>query len=218
MRLVRISASWGVLTVAVLLLLGMTVNGCAELTTTVEDTTRATDVPTTGVPDGSTSTEVGVPSTEVTSSTTAAPSTTPTTQALSSAETLLPSGHIKALGFITTVWEDGSGRHLRIDYVDTLTWEEAVAAGMEDPDEPHDGFWYSNVNPMLREFDVSNSAAIFTSYRSRTVHFDTPCTWADFMSFWASSPPPDNDYMRDELWWIERDGDTIVWISQQFIP
>jgi hypothetical protein len=138
---------------------------------------------------------------------------------LSSAETLLPNGHIRALGIIDDAWEDRSGgRHLRIDYVDVLTWDDAVAAGLEDPNNPHDGFWYSNVNPLLREFNVSTSADIFTSYRGLVVNPDTPCTWTDFRSFWGPSPAPGDDYMHDELWWIERDGNTVVWISQQFIP
>ena len=209
MRAQRVYGSLGIPTIALVLLLGLTGVGCDDLSSTDESATTLIE--------GTSSTEAGVSSTEVPSSvTTAAPATTPTTQALSSAETLLPNGHIKAAGIIDDAWQDASGRHLRIDYIDVLTWDEAVAAGMEDPAYPYDGFWYSNVNPMLREFDVSTSAEILTSYRNYHVDFETTCTWADFMSFWSPSPAPGDEYMHDQIWWIERDGSTIIWIYQQY--
>ena len=63
----------------------------------------------------------GATATTVTASTTTATvanaSTTSTAgEALSTAETRLPNGHIKALGFITRVWVEGGSRHLEIDY------------------------------------------------------------------------------------------------------
>lgn len=222
MRLQRVFIARGMIAVALALLVGVVGVGCDDLTQSEGGAidllpTSSSDTGVEG--DSTTSTQPAVSSTDgLVAPTTAPPATTPTTQALSSAETLLPNGHIKAAGIIDDAWQDAGGRHLRIDYVDVLSWDEAVAAGLVDPNNPHDGFWYSNVNSLLREFDVSTSADIFTSYRGLIVDPDTPCTWADFMSFWAPSPPPGDDYMHGELWWIERDGNTVVWISQQFIP
>jgi hypothetical protein len=198
----------------------------AETTTAppVSDATTTTVavMPTDTVPPPATT--LGPPPT-IPASTTLPPAVTVTTAALSSAEELLPSGHIKAMGFITDVWVSGGVRHLRIDYAEMLTGEEArlaaIAAGDLGPGETLDTDYYiSNVNPLLREFVVSNSATILTTFRNHLVDLDgTPCTWADFLGFWGPGPLPDGDsHLPSAPWWIERDGNTIVWIFEQFIP
>ena len=145
---------WAPLVAAVALVLAIGALGCDELTT------GGSTVPT-GEVDVSTSSEPPAPSTEVLPTTTTGPLvSTVTTVPLASSESLLPSGHIRACGLIKEVWEDGSGRHLKIDYVDFLTGAEADAAAIADgvisPGEHVDNDYYPrNVNPKLREFAVA---------------------------------------------------------------
>ena len=226
MRLPHRPIQWGALLAAFALLVSVTMVGCDDLSTGDGDATTSEPPMTTSEPGGPPTTEPEPSSTDTSlAMTTEPPATTPTTVALSSAEEMLPSGNIKAMGYITDVWVDGSGRHLRIDYAEMLTGAEAdaaaVAAGAIAPGEhvPND-YWISNVNPKLREFDVSNSVAITTSTRwAPHDGFYAPCTWADFLSFWGPGPLPDGDsHLHDMPWWIERDGDTIVKIDEQYIP
>jgi hypothetical protein len=227
MRSLLKSRHWGLLVVALVSLLGLAVLGCDELKTTDGGTVATVGSITTGLPESATSAEIPVSSSDTLApTTTLPPAATATTEALSSAETRLPSGHIKAMGFIDDVWEDASGRHLKIDYAEMLSGAAAdaaaVAAGAILPGEHADNdYWISNVNPKLREFDISDSVVIITEYRNFTVTLPggTPCAWADFLSFWGPGPLPDGDaHLPSSPWWIERDGNTIVWIRQQFLP
>ncbi len=94
--------------------------------------------------------------------------TTTTTETLSSAETRLPNGHIKAMGFIDKVYVKDGKRYISIDYAEMLTGAAAnaaaVAAGFIEPGEdvPND-YWISNANPQKRVFEVSDTVAITTS-------------------------------------------------------
>jgi hypothetical protein len=147
---------------------------------------------------------------------------TTTTEKLSTAEARLPNGHIKAMGFIKKVWEQGGKRYMSIDYAEMLTGEEAVqaaiAAGDIQPGEdlPND-YFIRNTSPETRQFDVSDGVPITTS----TWHgeMDSPVTWDVFKSFWSASPPDQEaGFLRDSPWWIERDGQTVVKIDEQYLP
>jgi hypothetical protein len=155
--------------------------------------------------------------TTTTLATTTSASTTSTTAAseLSSAETRLSNGHIKAMGYVKRVWVDGTGRHLEIDYAEMLTGAAAdaaaVAAGVIKSGEHMDNDYYiSNVNPLLRTFSVSPSVDIQDTQAS--------ITWDTFMGYWTGAPSSDAALKREAPWWIERAGDVVVHIKQQFIP
>jgi hypothetical protein len=145
------------------------------------------------------------------------------TGTVSTAETVLPDGHIKAVGYIAEVWEQDGRRYLSIDYAEWLTGEEAIdaAAAAGYPIEPgEDEYWIRNENPQKRTFEVSGSVAITTS--TRWVAGDqmgAPCTWADFESFWGLGPFPESeDSLHEKPWWIERNGSLVVKIDEQYLP
>lgn len=200
--------------------------GCSDLpgtgTTTGGDTTVVGGTTTLG----SDTTTGGVTTTTLAPATTLPPPVTVTTEKLSSAEERLASGHVKATGLIDDVWVTGGVRHLRIDYVEVITDHAAAtaaarAAGEIGPTEEWDlDFYISNTNPLMREFVVSNSATIFTTFRNHLVNLSgVPCTWADFLSFWGPGPLADGDtHLPSALWSIERDGSTVVWIFQEYFP
>jgi hypothetical protein len=152
--------------------------------------------------------------------------TTTTTEALSSAETLLPSGHIKAMGFIDKVYIKNGKRYISIDYAQMLTGAAATAAaraeGFIGPGETLDTDYYiSNVNPQKRVFEVSGSVAITTS--TRWVPGDdmgAACTWTAFKSFWgpAGALSSSEKHLHAVPWWIERDGPIVVKIDEQYLP
>lgn len=125
------------------------------------------------------------------------------------------------MGYIDRVWESDGTRHLRIDYAEMLTGDEAraaaVKAGVIAPDEdlPND-YFIRNDNPQKREFAVTVSAPITTSTRSGGM--DEPATWAEFASFWSSDPPAGAEHLHDMPWWIERDGGQVVKIEEQYLP
>ena len=156
-----------------------------------------------------------------TSTTSTEPGATTTTESLSSAETLLPNGHIRAMGYIDQIRFDGVNNFIRIDYAEMLTGEEANAAALEageiEPGEsvPND-YFIRNVNPQKREFKVSDSVAITTSTWGGVM--ERPITWEEFRSFWSASKPPDGLHLSKMPWWIERDGDTVVKIDEQYLP
>ena len=159
-------------------------------------------------------------------STTSSSEVTTTTEALSSAETLLPSGHIKAMGFISKVYVQGGKRYVTIDYAQMLTGDAATAAAIAEgfigPGETLDTDYYiSNVNPQKRTFEVSGSVAITTS--TRWVPGDdmgAACTWAAFKSFWgpASALSSSEKHLHQVPWWIERDGPLVVKLDEQYLP
>jgi hypothetical protein len=150
-------------------------------------------------------------------------SSTTTTEALPSAETLLPNGNVRAMGFIDEVWESGGVRYLSIDYAEMLTGDEAVAAAIEageiapGEDLPND-YFIRNVSPRLREFTVASSAPITTATFGGSPDEPQPVTWAEFMSFWSDSPPAGAEHLHLVPWWIERDGDEVVSIAEQYLP
>ncbi len=228
---------WGLLLVAMVLTAALlagavALTGCGkkeETTTTAlpETTTTATYETTSTVPpETATTTTTLFDIHSVTSSTEPESTTTTTTEVLSSAETRLPSGNIKAMGFITRVWEAGGKRWIEIDYAEMVTdhdraTELARAAGEIGPDDEWDlDFYISNVNPALRTFQVSNSVRITTSTRWVSGDdWEAPCTWADFKSFWGPGPLPDGeDHLYAVPWWIERDGPIVVRIDEQYLP
>lgn len=220
-----------VLLVALLVLVFLApVYGCGSDEVAPPGDTTSIPEPITTLPTMASSTTVSPPTTVpsvVTTSgppTTAGPATTegPTTTSgpLSSAETRLPNGDIRALGFIDAVWESGGVRYLSIDYAEMLTGPEAIAAAVEagyiEPGEdlPND-YFIRNQNPLKREFKVSPSVTVFTSTLGGVM--DRASTWSEFKSFWAS-PPADATHMKQVPWWIERRGNEVIKISEQYLP
>ncbi len=191
-------------------------------TTTVStsETVASTTSTSGGSPGSVTST---IPSPPTHPGTTSSSSTT-TTEALSSAETLLPNGNVRAMGYVDEVWESGGVRYLSIDYAEMLTGDAAVAAAIEagdlapGEDLPND-YYIRNVNPQLREFTVSPSASITTAtYLGGGPDDPQPVTWAEFKSFWDATPPAGAEHLHLMPWWIERDGHEIVSIAEQYLP
>ena len=192
--------------------------------TTTQAVTTATS-PNTSVPATSSVTTSSVPQVSTTSTTaitttTARSGTTATGRGgeLSTAESLLPNGHIRAMGFIKRVWVDGGTRRLEIDYAEMLTGAAAdaaaVAAGLINPGEHVDNdYFISNVNPALRAFIVSPVATFFDD----TGVTGVPITWETFLGYWTGDPT-DAAHKRAAPWWIERDGTTVVKVNQQYLP
>jgi len=222
----RLSAVLALVLAAMLLF----VAGCGEddetTTTTAGPTTTApASTGTTAAPTTTTTapTSTSVPVTE-TSTTTTQVSTTTTMEQLSSAETRLPNGDIKGMGFIKKVWENDGVRYLSIDYAEMLTGEEAVAAAIEageiapGEDLPND-YFIRNTNPQKREFQVAASAVITTATLSGgSPDEPQPATWAAFMSFWSDTPPQGGEHLYMVPWWIERDGPVVISIAEQYLP
>lgn len=180
-------------------------------TTVVSETTEATAASTTTM---AVATSTGPPESTVTTVTTV------TTEELSSAETVLYDGSIRAMGYITGVSGDGV-RKIKIDYAEWLTGEEArqaaVDAGELGPEEdlPND-YYIKGGDAEVREFAVSDSVAITTASRSGGP--DELATWAEFMSWFRGSPPAGTEYLHDMPWWIVRDGDVVIKIDEQYVP
>ncbi len=215
----------GVLVVTGVLIVTLGIAGCSsdEATSTTEQVTTSETMETTTSTAAVTSTSLSTTTTSPpdSSTTSTAPPGTTTTEALSSAETLLPNGNIRAMGYIDQIRFDGVTSFLRIDYAEMLTGDEANAAAVEageiPPGEsvPND-YFIRNTNPQRREFKVSDSVAITTSTWGGVM--ERPITWEEFRSFWSLSPPADGMHLRDMPWWIERDGDTVVKIDEQYLP
>jgi hypothetical protein len=207
--------------------------GCGDggATTTTASTAAPGSTTTASVPTGSSDTTavtaevttttggivISIPTTE---------STTTTTEALSSAEKKLANGHIKAMGYIDKVYIQDGKRYISIDYAEILggqaAIDAAIAAGYIEPGEdlPND-YWISNANPQKRVFEVSGTAAITTS--TRWVSGDdmgAACTWNDFKSFWgpAGSLDDSEKHLKSMPWWIERNGQIVLKIDEQYLP
>ena len=205
-------------------------SGGQETTTTTSRTGTSGGVTTSS--DTTASTASAGPTTTVTTgivitlpTTSSTQPTTTTTVALSSAETLMSNGHIKAMGFIDKVFVKDGKRYISIDYAEMLTGQAAndaaIAAGFIEPGEdvPND-YWISNENPQKRTFEVSDSVAITTSTRwVGGEDMGAACTWADFKSFWGMGPHPESEgHLHSMPWWIERDGAVVVKIDEQYLP
>lgn len=202
--------------VAAFALIGFAVAGCENLGDGTTDTTLTT----TSVTDSAVSTETT--GTTAATETTTAPAT-PTT--LASTEEVLPNGNIKSMGFIDDVWVSGGTRYLSIDYCEFVYGEEATDAARADgeigPTEEWDlDFYIRNQSSRLRTWAVSGSVVITTATRwAPHDGFEAPCTWEDFIGFWGPGPFPDGDsWLHSVPWWIERDGETVVKISEQYLP
>ncbi len=221
---------WGVILGALAMLFVVALAGCGGGGSSTTTTPTAPEVTTTtagSAVEETTTTETILEGTtttlilEETTTTSLAESTT-TTEKLSSAETRLANGNIKAMGFIDKVWEQSGKRYISIDYAEMLTGQEAVdaavAAGEILPGEdlPND-YFIRNTNPAKRQFEVSDPVDITTS----TWHgeMNLPVTWAQFKSLWSATPPDaEAAYLRDSPWWIERDGQTVIKIDEQYLP
>lgn len=172
-------------------------------------------------PDGATTT-VSLAEGETTTTAEGAGSETTTSEEPSSGEEVLPDGNVKVMGFIKSVGEKNGKHFISIDLAEMLTGQAAVeaarAAGDIGPDEdlPND-YYISNPSTDKREFEVSAEVAITTS--SWHGEMNKTVTWDEFKSFWSVSPPDEEaSFLRDSPWWIERDGQTVVKIDEQYLP
>ncbi len=196
-----------------------TTTSMAPATTQAPGTTATSEAATTTAPP--TTSAPGTTATTVGASTTTSASGPTTTEALSSAETRQPDGTIKGMGYIDKVWVKNGVRHLSIDYAEMLSGEEAQKAALEDgvikPGETLDNDYYiRNQNPKKREFTIAADVTIKTQTRSGG--FDQPATWEEFLSFWSPTPPDGAGHLKDMPWWIIRDGNEVIDISEQYIP
>jgi hypothetical protein len=142
---------------------------------------------------------------------------TTTTEKLSTAEQQLADGHIKAMGFIKKVGEQDGKRYITIDYAEMLTGQAAVSAAAADGVSLDTDYYIKKMNTEAGQFEVSASVAITTS--SWQGKMNDPVTWDVFTSFWSATPPdPEAGLLRDNPWWIERDGQTVVKIDDQYLP
>ena len=158
-------AVWIAITVLVTATLVLAAAGCgggdttttAAPTTTQAPGTTATSEPATTTAPPTTSAPITTTPTTAGSTTTTSASGPTTTEQLSSAETRLPDGTIKGMGYIDKVWVKDGVRYLSIDYAEMLSGEEAKQAAIEDglikPGEDLDNDYYiRNQNPKKREF------------------------------------------------------------------
>jgi hypothetical protein len=228
-RTVLTVVALGVLALIFALALGAC-GGTEETTTTTAGQPQATTTTTLAggltpitEPAGGATTTVSLAEGEATTTTTpTGGETTTTAKELSPGEEVLPDGHIKVMGFIKNVREKDGKRYVTIDYAEMLTGQAALdaarAAGDIGPDEevPND-YYISNPSTDKHEFEVSAGAAMTTS--SWHGEMNKTLTWDVFKSFWSVSPPDEEaSFLRDSPWWIERDGQTVVKIDEQYLP
>ena len=200
--------------------------GCGDDETTTTETGAPEETTTTAVSEETTTTSLEEETTtsiapEETTTTSLEEETTTTTEALSTADTRLANGNIKAMGFIDAVWEEGGKRYLSIDYAEMLTGQEAIdaaiEAGMIQPGEdlPND-YFIRNTNPQKREFEISSPIDITTSTWDGVM--EKPVNWGQFLSFWSDNPPEGALHLSEAPWWIEREGQTVIKIDEQYLP
>jgi hypothetical protein len=216
---------------AVLLVVAACGGGGNSATTTTTPAAPEVTTTTAAAVEETTTTGAVVETTTTTSmlddtTTTSPEGTTTTTEGLSTAETRLSNGHIKAMGYIDRVYIKDGKRYISIDYAEYLTGAAAdaaaVAAGEIKPGEHvEDDYWIQNDNPQKRVFEVSDSVAITTSSWTTFAWneiMNHPVTWAQFKSFWSATPPADAIHLHRSPWWIERNGPLVVKIDEQFLP
>jgi hypothetical protein len=67
-----------------------------------------------------------------------------------------------------------------------------------------------------------NYAELLTGDEARAVAIEEGAisgdSWDEFLSYWTSSAPSETSYLRDKPWWIEREGDVVVKIEEQYLP
>jgi hypothetical protein len=174
--------------------------GIAETTTTesaamgaATTTTEAADV------ESTTTSAAGSPTTTAGGGTTAT--------SLSSSETDLGSGRVRAGGFVKRAYERSGRRLIDIDYADFLTGDEAEKAAAAAGEEFENDYFVRNVNPKVRTFSVS--ASTFELPQGQP---DKPQTgdWEAFKAHVEKFP--------GTFWWIERQGDDIVLVEGQWVP
>jgi hypothetical protein len=229
-RALLLAISVGALTVVLALLMaGCSKDGGTTTTTIAQpgETTTTAGLPGKLTTSSSTEAVTGdttttTPVVEETTTSSTIPGETTTTEKLSTAEQRLADGHIKAMGFIKKVWEQGGKRYISIDYAEMLTGQAAidaaVAAGDIKPGEdlPND-YYIKNTNKQERQFEVSGSVAITTSTWGGQMN--RPVTWDVFVTFWSATPPDaEAGFLRNNPWWIERDGQTVLKIDEQYLP
>lgn len=218
---------------ALAVVLGLALEGCggSVQTTTSTAVTLPTATTSGGLPGGMTTASTTAPAGgDTTSSVSPAPGqdttttalagtgdSTTTTEKLSTAEQQLADGRIKAMGYIKKVGVQDGKRYISIDYAEMLAGQAAVSAAAADGVSLDTDYYIKNTNTEKRQFEVSASVAITTS--SWQGKLNNPVTWDVFTSFWSATPPdPEAGMLRDNPWWIERDGQTVVKIDEQYLP
>ena len=199
------------------MMLSLAPGGCGDAGTVTS--TSAADVDTTVTTEVATTTSPVEPTSTSVSST--VPSSSGSAVASTSSEEVLPNGNIRACGIIREVWDDEGTHKITIDYVDFLTGDEADVAAVADGyivegEHVENDYWIRNDNTKLRTFTVSASAVITTDNRSIPPREIVTRTWSEFAEFWQLSG--EEAWLSRGPWWIERDGDTVVKIEQQFVP
>lgn len=130
-----------------------------------------------------------------------------TTNSLSSSETDLGNGRIRAGGFVSRAYEESGERLIDIDYADFLTGDEAQEAAEAAAAEFENDYYIRNVNPQLRTFRVTADA-----FELPQGSPDAP-EQGDWEAFKAHTAEFPNTY-----WWIERAGDEVVLVEGQWVP
>jgi hypothetical protein len=221
MELPSRSRHWVWAVVALVVVLVLAAAGCTKLSGTSSTVSGGTTEVS-----GATTTATAPTTTAVSASTTTPPASITTPVTTTSSETITPDGHIKACGIIKEVWVSGGVRKLKIDYVDFLVGAAADSAAIADGviaagEHVDNDYYVRNNSTKLRTFDVSNSVAITTYSRVDPIDVaDPPVSWNTFYDFWnlIGPPLPEDMGMSEGLWWIERDGNTIISIEQQWVP
>jgi hypothetical protein len=96
--------------------------------------------------------------------------------------------------------------------------EAAIDAGYIQPGEdlPND-YFIRNVNAQKREFTVADAVTITTSTFLGAPP-GTAVSWETFTSFWTEFTPEGGEHLSEMPWWIERSGQEVVSISEQYLP
>jgi len=233
-RLLSIIVTAGLMLLTMVFALGLAACGGGNDTTTTttaaplpEETTTTTlagGLTTVTEPEGGDTTTTTLAAEETTTTAPAAEETTTTAAGgqLAPGEKVLANANITAMGFIKSIREQDGKRYITIDYAEMLSGREAVDAAREagdigpDEDLPND-YYISNPTTDKREFEVSADVAVTTS--SWQGEMGKIVTWDVFKSFWSVSPPDQEaSFLRDSPWWIERDGQTVIKIDEQYLP
>jgi len=137
----------------------------------------------------------------------------------SSSEISLSSAEvIKAFGFIKKIYEKNGKNYLVIDYAEFYTGEEADKAAIEDgeikPGEHVDGDYYiRNKNPKLRTFEIADDVSCFVCDFEKEGGVDLKYVELSHLKSLLAKGE-----LEFRPFWIERKGNVVVKITEQYIP
>jgi hypothetical protein len=137
----------------------------------------------------------------------------------SSSEISLSSAEvIKAFGFIKKIYKKDKKNYLVIDYAEFYTGEEADKAAIEDgeiqPGEhvPND-YYIRNKNPKLRTFEIADNVNCFVSYFKEEGGVDLKYVDLSYLKSLLTSGE-----LEFRPFWIERKGNVVIKITEQYVP